>query len=596
MEYPADGVDSLYSRGMQLLPPWIRNYPRQHFHSDVLAGVMVAVLVIPQSLAYALLAGLSAPAGLIASILPVLAYAWFGSSMTQAVGPVAITAIMTSALLAPMVAPGSAHYDVMVALLALFSGAMMLAFGLLRLGFLAQLLSRPVVSGFISGSAVLIVTNQLRHVLGLAADLPEQAWAHPQQLLPYANGYTMGLGLAAVLALTFARTRLGSSLVRLGVTARSAAYCVRLAPLAVLFLSTVWVMATGADRVHGVAVVGSVQLGGSVWTPVWPTLAQLQQLLTPALTLAFIGTVQGITMAQALAIKRRERMDTNRELVGLGVSNMVAAFSGGMPVGGGLSRTSINTAAGAQTPLAEVVTALTIAGLLLLGTGWMERMPVATLAASIVVAAVGMVDVQALRQAWAYDRADAAAFMGTALGVWVLGLELGIALGIGLSLATLLLRASAPHIAVIGRIPGTEHFRNVERHGVETIDGVLMLRIDESLFFGNLRAVDARLGAELEKAPNTHDVVLIMSAVNRVDTTAMEALWDINRDLGQRGVRLHLAEVKGPVQDRLERVPLWHELSGEVFLSVHAAFEALYAPNACGYYKKYSDSSKEFEG
>jgi SulP family sulfate permease len=207
-----------------------------------------------------------------------------------------------------------------------------------------------------------------------------------------------------------------------------------------------------------------------------------------------------------------------------------------------------------------------------------------------------MVDVQALRQAWAYDRADAAAFMGTAFGVWVLGLEQGIALGIGLSMATLLLRASTPHIAVIGRIAGTEHFRNVERHGVETIDGVLMLRIDESLFFGNLAAVEARLGTELEKAPHTRDVVLIMSAVNRIDTTAMEALQDINRDLGQRSVRLHLAEVKGPVQDRLECVPLLRELTGEVFLSVHAAFEALQDPERRRDYQKKSVSAREFEG
>jgi SulP family sulfate permease len=226
----------------------------------------------------------------------------------------------------------------------------------------------------------------------------------------------------------------------------------------------------------------------------------------------------------------------------------------------------------------------------------MQRIPIAALAASIVVAAVAMVDLQTLRQAWAYDRADAVAFMGTAVGVWVLGLELGIALGIGLSLATLLLRASTPHIAVIGRIPGTEHFRNVERHGVETIDGVLMLRIDESLFFGNLGAVESRLGAELEKAPHTHDVVLIMSAVNRVDTTAMEALSDINRDLGRRGVRLHLAEVKGPVQDRLERVPLWQALGGQVFLSVHAAFEALQSQEHGANYKNHSSSAREFEG
>jgi SulP family sulfate permease len=306
--------------------------------------------------------------------------------------------------------------------------------------------------------------------------------------------------------------------------------------------------------------------------------------------------VQGITMAQALAIKRQERMDTNRELVGLGASNLVAAFSGGMPVGGGMSRTALNTAAGAQTPLASVVTAFTIGALMLLGTQWMERVPVAVLAASIVIAAIGMVDLQALRQAWAYDRADAAALLATAAGVWVLGLELGIALGIALSLATLLLRASTPHIAVIGRIAGTEHFRNVERHGVETIDGVLMLRIDESLYFGNLDAVESRLSLELAKRVQVRDVVLIMSAVNRVDTTAMEVLADINRELALRGIRLHLAEVKGPVQDRLERVPIWRELSGQVFLSVNAAFEALQQPRPGQDYKKVSASSRQFEG
>jgi SulP family sulfate permease len=285
--------------------------------------------------------------------------------------------------------------------------------------------------------------------------------------------------------------------------------------------------------------------------------------------------VQNITMAQALAIKRHEHIDADQELIGLGSANIVAAFFGGMPVGGGLSRSAINTAAGAQTPLAGIVSAVTMALVLLLGTQWFARLPLAVLAASIVVAALSMIDLRAVRQAWNYDRADALALAGTAVGVLVLGLELGIALGIGLSLAMLLLRASTPHIAVIGRIAGSEHFRNVERHGVQTIPGVLLLRIDESLFFGNLRAVESRLSAELALAPDTHAVVLIMSAVNRIDTTAMEMLTDLNRDLQARGIQLHLAEVKGPVQDHLMHSPLWKSLSGDVHLSVNSAFEAL---------------------
>ncbi|MDT8992187.1 sulfate permease [Curvibacter sp. APW13] len=577
---------------MQLIPSWIRHYPQQHLGNDVLAGVTVAILVIPQSLAYALLAGLPAQAGLIASIAPVLAYAWLGSSQTQAVGPVAITAIMTSAVLAPMAVPGTSAYTVLAALLALMSGLLMATFGLLRLGFLAQLLSRPVVAGFISGSAVLIVLSQLRHLLGLSAQTAET----PSQWVGAVHGATLVIGATAMAALVVARQWLVTGLVRLGQAPAAAARLARMAPLVVLAAATAWVVGTDADHVQGVAVVGAVDLGGALWAPVWPQWDQVRQLAGPALTLAFIGAVQGITMAQALAVKRREALDVNQELLGLGAANMVAACSGGMPVGGGTSRTAINTAAGAQTPLASVVTALCMVLLLLLGTSWMERMPIAALAASIVVAALGMVDLQSLRQAWLYDRADAAAYLGTALGVWGLGLELGIALGIGLSLATLLLRASTPHIAVVGRVAGTEHFRNVERHGVETIAGVLFLRVDESLFFGNLHAVQARLYQELARQGSVRDVVLLMSAVNRVDTTAMEVLADWNRDLQSKGARLHLAEVKGPVQDRLECVPLWQELSGEVFLSVNTAFEQLRFPKDLGRYEKRSVSRNEFEG
>lgn len=354
----------------------------------------------------------------------------------------------------------------------------------------------------------------------------------------------------------------------------------RVMPVAVLMAATAAVVFWRLDLAHQVAVVGVVQEGLASWTLFVPPLESLQLLAIPALVLAFVGTVQNISMAQALAIKRHERIDANQELVGLGAANVVAAFYGGMPVGGGLSRSAINVAAGARSPMSSIVSAAAMFLVVLAGTHWLARLPLAVLAASIVVAAASMVDVKAFRQAWAYDRADALALLGTAVGVLLFGLQWGIALGIGLSLATLLLRASTPHIAVIGRIAGTEHFRNVERHGVQTIPGVLFLRIDESLFFGNLSAVESRLSAELAKAKETHDVVLIMSAVNRVDTTAMQVLCDINLDLEERHIRLHLAEVKGPVQDRLMNSPLWSGLTGSVHLSVHSAFEALSAAQA----------------
>jgi SulP family sulfate permease len=562
-----------------VLPAWLANYRRENLASDVMAGVIVAVLVIPQSLAYALLAGLPPQAGLYASILPVLVYAWLGSSAVQAVGPVAITAIMTFSVLSPLAAPGSPHYIELAAGLALCSGLMTLAFGVMRLGFLSQLLSRPVVSGFISGSAVLIIISQLKLLLGVQAS-GVNSWQALQSLfvhLEQTNPATLALSVIAMVWLLLSRYGLVKFAKCYGLDTRKAEVWVRVMPLVVLACASLVVVVLDLDGKQHVAVVGVVQEGLGSVKLFFPELEALRVLMTPALIMAFIGTVQNITMGQALAAKRRERLDPNRELVGLGAANVVSAFYSGMPVGGGLSRSAINLSAGAKTPMASMASALSMLLIVLAGTHWFARLPLAVLAASIVVAAISMIDVKALRQAWGYDRADAFALMGTAAGVLLLGLELGIAAGIVLSLVTLLVRASTPHIAVIGRIAGTEHFRNIERHDVETIPGALFLRIDESLFFGNLNAIEARLGAELIKDTRIQDLVLIMSAVNRVDTTAMEVLTDLNRDLGARGIRLHLAEVKGPVQDRLVHAPLWKELTGQVHLSVNSAFEALAA-------------------
>ncbi len=564
------------SLATKFMPQWIREYPRERCADDVLAGLIVAVLVIPQSLAYALLAGLPPQAGLYVSIFPVIAYALWGSSMTQAVGPVAITAIMTYSVLSPLQVPGSAQYIALAAVLALMSGVLIFAFGALRLGYLSQLLSRPVISGFISGSAVLIVISQLKYLSGIAVT-GTSTWQVLQLLVSRsaeANPATLTMSAVALGTLLLARHSLASWLMHLGMRSNAAAYVVRVMPLVLVSVATVLVTVLDLDAKAGVAVVGQIASGIGDVRFFIPDLAALHVLAVPALLIAFIGMVQNITMAQSLAIKRREKVDANRELMGLGTANVVASFYGGMPVGGGLSRTAVNVAAGARSPLASVVAALAMLGLVALGTQWLARLPLAVLAANIVVAALTMIDLQSLRQAWSYDRADALALLGTAGGVLFLGLEQGIALGIGLSLATLLLRASTPHIAVIGRIAGTEHFRNIERHGVETIPGVLFLRIDESLFFGNLSAIEARLSLELDHARAIQHVVLIMSAVNRIDTTAMEVLTDMNRDLQERGIRLHLAEVKGPVQDRLVRSPLWTALSGSVFLSVNAAFES----------------------
>lgn len=561
----------------KFVPEWIVRYRGEWLIPDLIAGLVVTIIVIPQSLAYALLAGLPPQFGLYASIFPVLVYAVVGSSTTQAVGPVAITSIMTYSVLAPLAPAGTPDYGNLAAALSLLSGIIVLAFGVLRLGFLSHLLSRPVISGFISGSAVLIIVSQLKFILGIRIE-GATTWDVLRELArtaPEANPHTIVTGSLALAVLLCTKAWMRKWLRLYGVSHSWALSLSRLSPVAVVVIATVLVAKLDLDHRFHVAVVGSIQSGLASFSFTVPGIGTLRQLTIPAGILALIGMVQNITMAQALAIKRRERFDANKELVGLGFANIVAGVYGGMPVGGGLSRSAINVAAGAQSPLASIVSAGAMLGVVFFGLGWMERLPLAVLAANIVAAALGMIDIKSFRQAWSYDRADALALLGTAFGVLLFGLQWGIALGVGFSLTTILVRASTPHIAVIGRIPGTEHFRNIERHGTETLPGVLFLRIDESLFFGNLAPVEERLNGELEKAPNTHDLVLIMSAVNRVDTTAMEALNDINTDFRSRGIRLHLAEVKGPVQDRLVNSPLWKSLSGAVFLSVNAAFQSL---------------------
>ena len=555
----------------RLLPDWLGRYPRRLLADDLLAGLIVAVLALPQSLAYALLAGLPPQAGLYVSILPAIAYAWIGSSAVQAVGPVAITSIMTFTVLSPLAAPGSPLYIQYAACLALLSGLLLLGGSLLRAGVLAQLLSRPVTQGFISGSAVLIILSQLRHLFGLEDGSTRQVLARiAHGELPVAAA----IGLGCLAALTANRLFGARLLRRLGLGENSAAFIVRLLPLLVVIAAGLAV-SHWQLQAQGVPVVGQIASGLPAIVWFLPDAGMLSAIALPACVMALVGMVQNIAMAQALAIRRREKVDANREILGLGLANLLASMHGGMPVGGGVSRSALNVAAGARSPLAGIVSGLGMAAIVLAAAPLFASLPLAALAATIMVAAFAMIDLDSLRTVWAYDRIDALSWLGTAGGVLVLGLEAGIALGIVLSLAALLVRASTPHIARLGRLPGSEHFRNVERHEVETLPQALFLRIDESLFFGNLAAVESRLASELAQAPQITDLVLVMSAVNRVDATAMESLRDLNRNLGEQGLRLHLAEVKGPVQDRLQGSPLWPELRGQVFLSANEAFVTL---------------------
>lgn len=561
-----------------LLPGWLRRYRRDLLPGDMLAALVVTMLLVPQGLAYAALAGLPPQLGLYASVTPLLAYAVFGSSMVLSVGPVAVASLMTASALAPLAEPGSPEYIAGAILLAFLSGMMLFVFGLLRLGNLARLMSHPVISGFIAGAALLIIVGQLRPLLGVDAQ-GQTALTLALGLirsLPAVDPLTAAIGVVVLVGLWAARAYLPALLRRLGVSAPMAALGSKLAPMAAVIGVSVLVALAGLEGrldVVGALPPGLPQL---VLPAMDPTL--ITALLLPALIIGLIGFVESVAIAQAFARQRGHRIDPDAELRGLGAANVASALAGAFPVTGGFSRTAVNAEGGARTPLAGVFAAVLIALVLLFATGLFKTLPMTVLAAVIIIAAAGLVDIPALRRVWRHDRMEGFAFVGTALGVLVVGVEAGVLFGVALSLVTLIWRASHPHLAVVGRVPGTEHFRNVCRHRVETDERVLMVRIDENLFFGNAEAVQQQLETLLARDPRPKHLVLVMTSVSHVDATALDMLEALDASLEKQGVCLHLAEVKGPVMDVLRGGPFVARLRGKVFLSVNDAFETLAEP------------------
>ena len=560
----------------KLLPSWFTGYQRSWLAGDLTAGMVVTVMLIPQSLAYAMLAGLPPQVGLYASVLPLLAYALFGSSMALAVGPVAVASLMTASALSPLAAQGSPEYLTMAILLALLSGLMLFAAGLLRMGFLAHFLSHPVISGFISGSAVLITVGQLKYLLGMplpSGSLLKTLSALPQHL-PQMKKATAAIGLSALVFLLFARLWLGKLLKHIGVPAKVAELLTKLAPMAVVIASTAIVARYGLDQSAAVSIVGDVPAGlPALALPSvdWPAMTAL---LLPAALISLVGFVESVSVAQSLAFKRGQRISPNRELLGIGAANIASALSGGYPVTGGFARSVVNFSAGAQTPAAGVISAVLMAIVIAGFTGGFHYLPHAVLAATIIVAVTALIDVDTLVEAWKYDKADAIALLLTFFGVIFLGVEQGILLGVVLSLAVLVWRSSHPHMAVVGRVPGTEHFRNIDRHQVETLPGLVALRIDESLYFANAQALESRIEALVQTHPGTRCILLILSAVNQLDSTALGILTELEKSLASRNISLQFSEVKGPVLDRLRPTPLGERMKDRIYLSTHQAFMA----------------------
>jgi sulfate permease, SulP family len=555
---------------------WGRTYDRKALSGDLIAAVIVTIMLIPQSLAYAMLAGLPPETGLYASIVPIILYAIFGTSRALAVGPVAVVSLMTAAAIGTVAEQGSMGYVIAALTLAGLSGAILLTMGLLRLGFLANFLSHPVIAGFITASGILIATSQLKHILGISAGgstLPDMLMSLAQHLTE-TNLITLAIGLSAIAFLFWVRKGLKQRLRQLGLGPLLTDVLTKAGPVAAVLITTIVVWALGLDA-HGVKIVGVVPQGLPPLTLPSFSPALIQALLLPAALISVIGFVESISVAQTLAAKKRQRIDPDQELIGLGVANIGAAFTGGYPVTGGFARSVVNFDAGAETAAAGAFTAIGLAIAAIALTPLIYFLPTATLAATIIVAVLSLVDFSILKRSWAYAKADFAAVGMTILMTLGMGVETGVSVGVILSIAMHLYASSRPHIAEVGLVPGTQHFRNIHRHKVLTDPSVLSIRIDESLYFANARFLEDYIADRIATDCPIRHVVLMCSAINEIDLSALESLEAINQRLADVGIKLHLSEVKGPVMDRLKRSHFLDQLTGQIFLSQYDAHQTL---------------------
>jgi sulfate permease, SulP family len=555
---------------------WGRGYGGVTLTNDLVAAAIVTIMLIPQSLAYAMLAGLPPEIGLYASILPIIAYALFGTSRALAVGPVAVISLMTLTAASAVAPPGTLDFIAAALILALLSGLILIVMGVLRLGFLANLLSHPVVSGFITASGIIIATSQLKSVLGIKASgeaMPELVTTLIENAKD-TNLYTLAIGVIATGFLFWVRKGLKPLLVGFGLAARPADLVAKAGPIVAVALSILAVIAFDLEA-KGVKVVGSIPQSLPPFTVPLFDADLWQRLAIPALLLSIIGFVESVSVAQTLAAKKRQRIVPDQELIGLGAANVAAAFSGGYPVTGGFARSVVNFDAGAETPAAGAFTAIGILLAALFLTPLLASLPIATLAGTIIVAVLSLVDFKTPRAIWRYSKPDFAAMAATIAVTLLIGVEPGVIAGVGLSLALFLWRSSRPHAAIVGRVPETEHFRNIKRHKVFTDPRILTIRIDESLTYLNARWLEEFVLEQVAEQSELRHLILMCSAINAVDASALESIEAINHRLADSGVKLHLSEVKGPVMDALEKSHLLHDLTGKIWLSQNEAFQSL---------------------
>ncbi|MBS3952766.1 MAG: sulfate permease [Methylomicrobium sp.] len=573
MSYP-ESTESRFYRFIPILS-WLKTYTRKDFGDDLFAGIITAILLVPQGIAYALLAGLPPQLGLYASILPPICYAVLGTSRTLSVGPVSIAAIMiASALNSPEIKLlGNSEENALV--LSAMVGVILLFMSLLRMGNLVNFISHPVLTGFTSGASILIIASQLPPLLGfnpVECGIDVQCFS---SLFNAPNTITIAIGLTALALLILFGKPLTALLKKARVPTQMIIAISKCGPLLTIMLATFIVTKWHLFDQH-VAVVGAVPSGFPSLGMGFLSVEHWRPLLPYAAFIALIAYVESVAIAKVTANLRNEKISANQELIALGAANLVTSLSGGMTVAGGFSRTMVNYSAGARTQMATLIAASLLGLAVVYFSPLFHNIPKAALAAIILVAIVPLVKIKSIIHTWRYDRGDGIAELVTLIGVLTLGIEEGITLGIILTVVSHLRKTSHPHIAIVGRIPDTEHYRNVKRHQVETWHHLLLLRVDESITFANVNFIDDFITTELRKQPAIKHIVLIFTSVNDIDATALEALENLNHVLQNSNITLNLAEAKGPVIDKLEKTDFFKQLKpGKLFFRTEDAVKEL---------------------
>ena len=546
----------------------LRSYRRDDFGHDLVAGLVLGVVTVPQAVAYAFLAGLPAQAGLYACLAPMVIHAVLGSSRQLVVGPVAIAALMVAATVGQYAPAYSDAYLSITAILCLQVCIVLWLLRALQLGGIVNLLSHPVIAGFVNGAAILIVISQLPAFAGLGLD----ADANPfEQLGTFAGTLAdlspaaLAIGLASLAGMWAIRRFAG---LPLGNRDHPLA---RTGPMLVAIVATLCVAVTGLD----VDTVGFVPAGlpGITWPPL--DFALWVDLAPAAIMIALVAFVESYSIGATLASRQRTRIDAPQELLALGAANLGAAVTGAYPVAGSFTRSSVNHAAGARTQVSTLVCAVAIVVTLLWLTPLFADLPHATLAAIVIVSVAGLVDFSMLGEHWRFYRADAVVHVLTLAGVLLLGVAGGLLLGAGAAVALSLRQSSRPHIAVLGRLGDSTHFRNVARYETETFPHVAAVRVDENLYFANAHQVEDRLLEIVGGDGEIRHLVLVCSAINFIDTSGLEMLRRVNHTLEAREVALHLSDVKGPVAEQVAATSVADELTGQVYLTTDEAMRAL---------------------